>query len=152
MGDNPTENNHNKSCSETRRKLWLGASWMAIGGDTKAIYWGKINHLWRSTLLRKYELRWGRPKLCWGQGHAVGYLNQPTQLGDKERSSTEDQTLRRGTESTQTSRDTRRVNCLGNLWCFALKDLLSIKMLLIFLFNCFGKFLLLYVLRKRYFD
>jgi hypothetical protein len=34
---------------------------------------------------------------------------------DKEQSSTGDQTLRRGTELTQTSRDTRRIYCLGNL-------------------------------------
>ena len=43
--------------------------------------------------------------------HKVSESTNPAR--DKERNSTGDQTLRRGTESTQTSRDTRRVNFFG---------------------------------------
>ena len=61
-----------------------GSKGTTIGGDTKAIYCGRIKHLLMTIhLLRKYELHWGRPKLYWGQGHTIGYLNQPTQLGTK---------------------------------------------------------------------
>jgi hypothetical protein len=139
MGDNPIENNQkllrNKEKTPTGSKL--NGDWRGNQCDLL----GKINHLWwRSILLRKYELHLGRPKLCWGQG-----CTATNSAGEKEISSNGDQTLRRGTESTQTSRVTQRVNCLGNHRCFTLKDLLFTEMLLIFFLLALQNFFLLYI-------
>ena len=82
MGDNPTENNQKllRNQEKTLTGSKLNGDWRGNQCDLL----GKINHLcWRSTLLRKYELRWGRQKLCRGKQHAAGYLNQPNQLGTR---------------------------------------------------------------------
>lgn len=56
----------------------------------------------------------GGQKLCRGK-QVAGYLNQPTQLGKRNEAPLGNQKILRGTKLTQSSRDTHRVNCLGNL-------------------------------------
>ena len=87
---------------------------MAIGGDTKAIYRERSTNSEdqpakeKRTPLRKAETLLGT--------RTRRRVSESTNsAGDKERSSTGDQTLHRGTESTPMSRDTKRVDCLGNL-------------------------------------
>ena len=72
---------------------------MAIGGDTNAIYRGKSSISDDDLPVEEIRTPLGMLKLRWGQRHATGDLNKPTQLGIKKETPLGIQTLRRGTES-----------------------------------------------------
>ena len=133
MRDNPTENNHNKAAQKPRGSSdWEQVEWRLARKPMRSTGENQP-YLLKIHLAEEIRTTLEKAKTLFGTRTRRNVSELTNLVGDKDGKSTGDQTFRQGTESTQMSRGTRRVNYLGNLWCFAIKDLLFIKILLIFL-------------------